>query len=177
MDLIIKNGKVIDGTGNPWYKADLGIENGKIADIGQLKNINPDKIIDANGLIISPGFIDIHSHADATSFINPKQESAIRQGITTHIAGNCGYGLAPINPERKDLVVKYLGDIVSSSDQLKIDWTTFNEYLNKVQDVRIASNMMLLVGHGVVRRLCERSYAIRCSRNIHRVIVSPRHFC
>ena len=151
MDLIIKNGKIIDGTGNPWYKADLSIENGKIAEIGQLKNISAGKIIDAKGLVVSPGFIDIHSHADATNFINPKQESTIRQGITTHIAGNCGYGLAPINPERKDLVVNYLGDIVASSDQLKIEWTTFNEYLNKVQESGISSNMMLLVGHGVVR--------------------------
>ncbi|MFX1504330.1 MAG: amidohydrolase family protein, partial [Promethearchaeota archaeon] len=151
MDLIIKNGKIIDGTGNPWYKADIGIELGKIIDMGHLENISAVKEIDAKGLVVSPGFIDIHSHADATNFINPKQESTIRQGITTHIAGNCGYGLAPINPEKKDLVVNYIGDIVASSDQLKIDWTTFNEYSNKVQEVGISSNMMLLVGHGVVR--------------------------
>ena len=152
MDLIIKNGKIVDGTGNPWYKADIGIENGKIVKIGHINKNQAEKpSIDANGLIISPGFIDIHSHADATNFINPRQESTIRQGITTHIAGNCGYGLAPINPERKDLVVKYLGDIVSSSDLLQIEWKTFNEYLNKVEQFGIASNMKFLVGHGVIR--------------------------
>ena len=151
MNLVIKDGKIVDGTGNPWYKADIGIENGKIVKIGQLNDINSEILIDAKGFIVSPGFIDIHSHADATNFINPKQESTIRQGITTHIAGNCGYGLAPINPVRKDLVVKYLGDIVASSDQLKIEWETFNEYLSKVQESGIASNMMFLVGHGVIR--------------------------
>lgn len=151
MDIIIKNGHIIDGAGNPWYKADIGIVDEKIVKIRNLEGISAEITIDANELIVCPGFIDIHSHADATILVNPKQESAIRQGITTHVAGNCGYSLAPINPERKDLFLRYLGDIMPSSNTLKIDWTTHNQYLKKVEEISIASNMMFLVGHGVVR--------------------------
>ncbi len=151
MDLIIKNGKILNGTGNPWFKGDIGIEKEKISKIGKLNVKDAEKVIDAKGLVVCPGFIDIHSHADGTNFINPKQESTIRQGITTHIAGNCGYGLAPINPDRKVQIEKYLGDIVPTSDTFKIDWITFNEYLNKIEEVGIASNMALLLGHGTLR--------------------------
>ena len=132
MDIIIKNGKIIDGAGNPWFWGDIGIEKEKIAHIGNLKGDSAERIIDANKKVVCPGFIDIHSHADATNFINPKQESFLRQGITTTIAGNCGYGLAPINPERIELIEKYLGDIVPIDDSFKIDWITFDEYLKKI---------------------------------------------
>ncbi len=151
LSIIIKNGKILDGTGNPWFQADLLIEGEKITKIGYLERENADQVIDAKRLIVSPGFIDIHSHADATNFLEPKQESSIRQGITTHVAGNCGYSLAPINPEKLDLLKKYLGAIIPSHDSHKFDWTTFGEYLSKIEEIGIASNMKLLVGHGTIR--------------------------
>lgn len=151
MELVIKNGKIIDGTGNPWFKADIGIQGEKIAKIGKLNGVRAETVINVNDLIICPGFIDVHSHTDGTNFVNPKQESSIRQGITTHIAGNCGYGLAPINPEKRDLLLRYLGGIMPLVDSIKTTWTTFHDYLKKIEEVGIASNMKLLLGHGTLR--------------------------
>lgn len=151
MDIIVKNGKIIDGTGNPWFWGDIGIEEGKIIEIGNLKDSSAEKIIDANKNVACPGFIDIHSHADATNFINPKQESFLRQGITTTVSGNCGYGIAPINKDRVEQIENYLSDIVPAGDPIKIDWASFKEYLKKIEEVGIASNMTLLLGHGTLR--------------------------
>ncbi len=151
MDIIIKNGKIIDGAGNPWFWGDIGIKEGKIQVIGNLKSESAEKVIDANKMIVCPGFIDVHSHADATNFINPKQESFLHQGITTTISGNCGYGLAPISKARMEQIKKYLGDIIPPGSSFRIDWTTFAEYLKKIEEVGIASNISLLLGHGTLR--------------------------
>jgi N-acyl-D-aspartate/D-glutamate deacylase len=86
-DLFIKNGNVIDGSGSPAYISDIAIKNGKIERIGTSLDINCAKVIDASNQIVCPGFIDIHSHTDATIMINRKAESKIRQGITTEIVG------------------------------------------------------------------------------------------
>ena len=88
-DLVIKNGTVIDGTGVPGIKADIGILNGKIAKIGNILE-NADTTIDATGLVVSPGFIDSHSHADHKVFYFPEQREKLEQGITTSVAGQCG---------------------------------------------------------------------------------------
>ncbi len=95
-DLLIKNGHVIDGSGSPAYLSDIAIKKGKIKRMGTLLDINCDQVIDASNQIVCPGFIDIHSHTDATIMINPKAESKIRQGITTEIVGNCGMSAAPL---------------------------------------------------------------------------------
>jgi len=151
LDLIIKNGKIVDGTGNPWYKADICIENGKIAKIGRIKDMKSEKLIDAKGLIVCPGFIDVHSHADPSIFINAKQESTVRQGITTHVVGNCGLSLAPINSDTVDLLTNYFEELLPSCKEQKIEWTTFEEYLKKAEERNLSTNMVHLVGHGTIR--------------------------
>ena len=100
-DLIIKNGRIIDGTGNPWSFADIGIAKGKIKNISTKINTKLDdtKIIEANGLTISPGFIDVHSHADSSLLFDYKLECLAQQGITTIVVGNSGMSFAPLNPE------------------------------------------------------------------------------
>lgn len=105
-DIIIKNAYVIDGTGSPRFKADIGIEGSKIAKIGDLKSEKAVRIIDAFGLVASPGFIDMHSHSDFTLLINPRAESKIRQGITTEVIGNCGGSAAPLNETIKEEIRK-----------------------------------------------------------------------
>ena len=93
-DLIIKNGKIIDGTGSPCFRADVAIKDGKIAKIGRgLEGAS--KIIDADGLTVTPGFIDSHSHSDSNILTYPEQIEKIEQGITTSIAGQCGGSIAP----------------------------------------------------------------------------------
>jgi len=149
-DTIINNGKVIDGTGNPWFKADLGIKNGKIVKIDRLDSSEAEKIINAEELVICPGFIDVHNHSDFTVFSNPNLESTIRQGITTLVTGNCGISFAPVNPARKNLLMKYISSF-RPPGELEIDWETFEEYLAHLEQKKAASNIAQLVGHGTIR--------------------------
>ena len=91
---LIKHGKIIDGTGNPWFKADILIDNGYIKEISQdMSNKDVDEIIDASNLIVSPGFIDIHTHSDFTVLFS-HGENILTQGVTTHVVGNCGFSIA-----------------------------------------------------------------------------------
>jgi N-acyl-D-amino-acid deacylase len=95
LDVLIRNSQVVDGTGQRRFKADIGIEGSKIVEIGDLKGERAERVIDASGLVASPGFIDMHSHSDFTLLVNPKAESKVRQGVTTEVIGNCGFSAAP----------------------------------------------------------------------------------
>jgi len=134
-DIIIKNGRVFDGCGNPWFEADIALKNGRIAHIGKV-NSGSEKTIDAKGLIVAPGIVDLHNHSDTEIFVNQKAESAIRQGITTMIVGNCGSSAAPRKERTKNN-----------------DWMTYEEYLNKLENHGTAVNFGGFVGHGRVRRI------------------------
>lgn len=105
-DIVIKNGKILDGTGNPWFRGDIGIKDGEIAKIGDLNKADTNKTIDARDHMICPGFIDMHSHSDAAIYFDNTLPSTIRQGITTSLVGNCGDNLAPIPPEKKEEYLK-----------------------------------------------------------------------
>ncbi len=150
-DLAIKNGRIVDGTGNPWFRADIGIRKGKIAEIGRLTSSEAKKIIDAEGLVVCPGFIDMHNHSDRSLLVNPNLESAVRQGITTLVIGNCGFSLAPVDPTKKEFMVKYFSRFLPVGVELRIDWSTFGEYLTRLEENKAASNIATLVGHGTVR--------------------------
>ncbi len=150
-DLIIKNGKIIDGTGNPWYQTDVGIKDGKITKIGQLKKKNTDKEINANGLVVTPGFIDPHSHSDFAIPFDPHLASTVRQGITTAVVGNCGDSLAPINKEKLDLFEKMANIFSPPGETLNITWQTFDEYLLAMEKGGCSTNIVPLIGFGTVR--------------------------
>ena len=148
-DVIIKNGKVIDGAGNPWFKADVGINGQKISAIGRLSAEEASKIIDADGLVVSPGFIDMHSHSDFELLVNPKAESKIRQGITTEVIGNCGVSAAPLNDLMK--VEARKTDSLIEEAELQLDWSTMKDYLSRLGRQGVAVNVVPLVGHGNLR--------------------------
>jgi N-acyl-D-aspartate/D-glutamate deacylase len=150
-DIVIKNGKIINGTGNPWFQADIGIRNGRIDKLGKLKRAEAERIIDAKGLFVCPGFIDAHSHSDFSIFFNNRVESTIRQGITTLIIGQCGFSLAPVNPARMNTLLEYISPHIPSDAKLNLEWTTFGEYLNRLEAEGCSSNLATLVGHGSVR--------------------------
>ena len=95
-DILIRGGEIIDGTGQKGFHADVGIKNGRISAIGNLKGADADIVIDGRGLKIVPGFIDIHSHTDVDLILNPKAESKIRQGVTTEITGQDGFSWGPL---------------------------------------------------------------------------------
>ena len=146
-DLIIKNGTILDGTGGPGFTGDIGITADEIAAIG---NISPDqgkRVIDAKGLHISPGFIDIHSHSDGSILGYPAAESRILQGVTTELTGNCGSSAAPFTgkgvEERKKAWLE--------QENIRVDWTDVSSYFSRLEEEKIAINQALLLGQGTLR--------------------------
>lgn len=149
-DLLMKNGQIIDGTGNSSFEGDIGIKEGKIIKIGDIDG-QSSNILDAKGLAISPGFIDMHNHADLSILTFPNAESYIMQGITTSLVGNCGFSFAPINPDRLDIIKNYLSSIAGKYLNVKWDWRSSKEYFEIVSKKNIAINIAYLTGHGTLR--------------------------
>jgi len=147
-DLVIKNGLVIDGSGNPWFKADIAVKDGKIVEIGEVPRSKADEVIDAAGLIVCPGFIDMHSHSDFFLLVNPKAESKIRQGVTTEVIGNCGASIFPILPRKVEIFMKRVGVLAK---EVTWDWRTFDDYVKKLENRGVAVNVAPLIGHGTIR--------------------------
>jgi N-acyl-D-amino-acid deacylase len=150
-NLIIKNATVVSGAANPWFNADIGVKKGRISKIGRLKASDAERVINAEGLIVCPGFIDAHSHTDLVIPFNPGAESTIMQGVTTLITGNCGISLAPVAEATKNLLVKSVSPHIPKGVKLEISWNTFNEYLRYEEKLSPAVNLGHLVGHGTVR--------------------------
>ena len=150
-DLLIRGGRVVDGTGNPWYRADVGVKDGAIAAIGRIEN-RAERVIDAEGLYVAPGFIDVHCHADFT-VLDPRnpRDFKLRQGITTECAGQCGESAAPLNPDTLDLLKAYVAFEAPVEGVLSWRWRTFDEYLRELEDFPIPTNFVPMVGHGTVR--------------------------
>jgi N-acyl-D-amino-acid deacylase len=107
-DILIRGGTVIDGSGRPGEIGDVAVREGRIAAVGCSLPPGSAKIIDAEGLAVTPGFIDIKTHSDFTLPINPKAESKVRQGVTTEIIGHCGFSVAPVLPGKAQLLADYL---------------------------------------------------------------------
>lgn len=158
-DIVIKNGTVIDGTGNTRFKADLGIVAGKIKTIGTISTADLDsakEVIDATGQIVSPGFIDGHTHMDAQVSWDPLGTCSVWHGITTVVMGNCGFTLAPCAAKDKHFVVRNLEraeDIAGAAMEAGIDWTwtTFSEYLDTLERLPKGINYSGYVGHSALR--------------------------
>ncbi len=151
-ELIIKNGFIVDGSGNPWYKADIGIKNGKIMTIGRcIDEKDGDYIINAKDLIVCPGFIDIHNHSDKNILARPFCKSNIMQGITTIVTGNCGSTMAPINQKYLSDLQEYFASSLIENYDYGWDWNSFGDYFQKVEKKPIAVNLAPLVGHGTIR--------------------------
>ena len=150
-DLLIRGGRVVDGTGNPWYRADVGVKDGAVVAIGRIED-KAERVIDAEGLYVAPGFIDVHCHADFT-VLDPRnpRDFKLRQGITTECAGQCGESAAPINPDTLDLLKAYVAFEAPVEGVLSWRWRTFDEYLRELEDFPIPTNFVPMVGHGTVR--------------------------
>lgn len=145
-DLIIRNGTIVDGISDKGLKADLGIIGEHIEAIGNLKEEQAKSVIDAKGKVVSPGFIDIHSHTDFELLTNPKAESKIRQGVTTELSGNCGGSAFP----RKRRVSR-LEKTLKEKANLGINWTDLEGYHSALEKRGIAVNHATLVGYGTIR--------------------------
>jgi len=146
-DIIIKNGTILDGTGSGAIKKDIGIKGANISAIDDLSNATADLIINAEGLIVSPGFIDIHTHTDTELLINPNAESKIHQGVTTEVSGNCGYSPFPLTDKDaaefdKNLFEKY---------EVHASWKNITGFLDTLEKKKIAINYATFTGHGNLR--------------------------
>jgi N-acyl-D-amino-acid deacylase len=154
-DLVIKNGTVVDGSGLPRYRADVGVRHGRIVTIGRIRERARD-VVDAEGQVVTPGFVDGHTHMDAQIFWDPLGTSSCWHGITSVVMGNCGFTLAPCAKENKHLVVRNLQraeDIPPAAMEAGIEWrwTTFPEFLDCLDSLPKGINYGGYVGHSAIR--------------------------
>jgi N-acyl-D-amino-acid deacylase len=140
-DILIRNARIIDGTGNPWFSGEIAVKDGKIAAIGHLGNVAATKVIDATGLAAAPGFIDLHTHSDVSLIADPKGESAIRDGVTLDVIGE-STSVAPRD-----------GLPVEEADGVKQDWTNFRQYFSRLEKGGLAMNLISHVSAEQVRRV------------------------
>ena len=145
-DLIIQGGTIVDGTGRSGYLADIAVFEGRVAAIGTFDSLPGVACLDAHGLTVTPGFIDIHSHSDFTLLIDPRAISAIAQGVTTEVVGNCGHGCAPIADAE---LVK--SNIYGYREGFDLSWRGVGEYLERLEAVQPAVNVLTLVPNGNLR--------------------------
>jgi len=155
LDLLIRNGTIVDGSGAARYRGDVGIEHDRIVEIGRIRSV-AERTIDADGLIVAPGFIDGHTHMDAQVAWDPIGSCSCWHGVTTVIMGNCGFALAPCKPEAREWFARCLTaveDIPTEAMLAGIDWTweTFPEYLATVDRLPKAINYGAYIGHSALR--------------------------
>lgn len=149
LDLIIRGGTVIDGSGIPGFRADVGVGNGHILVVGDLSGTIAAREIDAAGRCVSPGFIDIHTHSDIAILVNPRMESKIRQGVTTEIGGLCGISLAPLGHTDTPAAVGVTRDVAKVGVQRT--WLGLADLYARIEQMGLACNYASFVGHGVIR--------------------------
>lgn len=150
LDLLIRGGRVIDGAGNPWFRADVGVAGDRIAAVGRLTGEDAERVIDADGLFVCPGFVDMHTHSDLQLLVNPAHEAKVHQGVTLEVLGQDGLSYAPVTDEVLEQLRGQLAGWNDDPPDFDWSWRSVAEYLDRL-DRGIAVNAAYLVPHGTVR--------------------------
>jgi N-acyl-D-amino-acid deacylase len=148
-DFVIKNGRINTGAGNPWFRGDVGIIGDKIVEVGRITD-TAGEVLDAEGLMVSPGFIDLHDHSDFTILVNREADNKIHMGVSTIVYSSCGSGAAPLNEEMRKEIRRQAPYL--SEAGVEANWSTMEEYLSLVESHGISINVAPLVGFGTVRK-------------------------
>jgi N-acyl-D-amino-acid deacylase len=155
-DVIVKDARIVDGTGKAAYGGDIAVKDGRIAAVGEV-NGSANRTIDAGGQVVAPGFIDAHTHYDAQLMWDPTANPSMCHGVTTVLTGNCGYTLAPVRGEDQD----YLMGVFSAAEEVPkkalqlfapFAWETFPDYLNLLRNSKLGPNVVSQIGHSALRR-------------------------
>jgi N-acyl-D-amino-acid deacylase len=149
-DVVLSRGRIVDGCGNPWFWGDLAIQAGRVSAVAPAGTLRGQETIDVEGRFVAPGFVDVHTHSDLSILVNRRAESAVRQGVTSQVIGNCGMSPAPVKGDRQDEMRRYWGPI-SDQPEVSWEWRTFAEYLRNLEQGGSAINIASLVGHGALR--------------------------
>lgn len=153
-DIALTNGRIIDGTGNPWFYGDVAITAGKVVKIGRVDPSKSTRRIDVKGKIVCPGWVDVHAHSDFSILAHPKAQSKVMQGVTTEVNGCCGMSAAPLKgvaiewAKQQQILKRY---------EVNVDWSTWDEYVSRLERHGISINTVNFIGHGTVR-LCAAGW-------------------
>src|SRR3954451_14610000 len=147
-DLLVRDGWVVDGSGRPPFRGDVAIDNGRIEHVGPVNGARADRVIEARGRVVCPGFVDPHSHSDWSILANPKAESTIRQGVTTEVVGNCGWTYAPVTDASRHFIE---GRMRTFAYDGPIEWSSFADHLSWLSRQGHSQNLAWFVGHKTVR--------------------------
>lgn len=156
LDLLLRGGRVVDGSGSMARAVSVGISGGRIVAVGDVED-DARRVLDLDGLLVTPGFIDLHTHYDAQVFWDPLVSPSAAHGVTTVISGNCGLTLAPMKPENRDFAVHLLANVEGIPAQaiasgVDFSWRSFPELLDRLEETPLAVNLGVMVGHSAIRR-------------------------
>ncbi|HZO97640.1 MAG TPA: D-aminoacylase [Gaiellaceae bacterium] len=148
LDVLIRDALVVDGTGAPPFRGDVGVEGGRVAAVGALGGAEAGRVVEAAGRLVCPGFVDPHSHSDFTILANPLAQSTVRQGVTTEVVGNCGWTYAPVSPVSRPFVEARMRTFAYDGPA---EWESFGDHLEFLSRVGHSQNLAWFVGHNTVR--------------------------
>jgi len=188
-DLIIRGGTLVDGTGEAARRADIAIRDGVIAAVGKVEG-EAARTIDATGLTVTPGFVDIHTHYDGQATWDPNLSPSCYHGVTTVVLGNCGVGFAPVHPDKHTFLIELMEGVedipgAALSEGIKWDWETFPEYLDALEQdhrhVRLvgfsAQMNMLAFGFSAIQPILCRPSIITSLRDWYIIRISSTQSC